>query len=207
MAVPAPGEQDGGIMEKIEKIFSFPDQFTDPVANKVARVVLDLGIIGLGVGVLALVTGGFNPASVANPATMMVLTVFPLSICAAGLGLAWLMEDLIPGQHHRTASKVMTLLMPALMLASSLCIVGASFSSGIYATSFNSYSLLGMMMVPLTLSGIGVAINALGRREVEIISRRALRLDAPLPPYIPSPPGITVEDRDLPPNPFFDDDL
>lgn len=145
----------GGIGEKIGNklgpLFDLPDLPTNPTARKAARIAFDLIIVGLGIIMLGAVTSHSSFCSgLLNPSygTYMIL---PFPCIIMGLGLSWLLDDLIAKKHKRTFTKAIAYALPVLVLGGALGLAGSGFVSGFNASGVNLYFLSSFMLAPTSL--------------------------------------------------------
>ncbi len=142
-----------GMSGFLGKILDAPDSVENPARRKVARTAFCLGVVALGVIAFLMMNGGLGgdiAGSLANPGVMSLMSM-PMALGISGIGITWLLEDLIPQEHHRIASKVSALLMPLLMAGGVGSIMFAGFQHGWAAGSFNAYFIGGVIVLPMTL--------------------------------------------------------
>lgn len=189
-------DQMGGLLDKI---LSLPDKPKTEAGRKAAYIAADIAVIALGIIALGAMTQGFSHSALADPGIMTMMSI-PMTLGISGMGLAWLISDLVGKENRRTAAKVMAILMPMMLLAGTLCIMGASFHSGIYPSSFNSHFVVGIILLPVAVVCIGQVASVLKDKNGQFIHRRALRethLPGHAPGLIPPPSGMREHDVEM----------
>jgi len=148
-------ERMGGMLDSI---LSIPDRPNHPAARKAARIAFDLLLIGIGVGIFGFATH-FSPATLAQP-SMTAFMAMPISFVAVGTGLGWLLQDIINKKLHRTAGKVMAVLMPLMLAAGAASLIAAGFHAGaVSTTAMGPYWFVGLLLLPLSFFAMSYSIR------------------------------------------------
>lgn len=158
MATPSSTENKG-LMDKatgfmgdtLGKIADKPDEWADKIQDprkreitrKALYILFDLGIVLLAFGVVSAMMGaGWNPLhwfsaanftaighSLQNMSFMNMMTA-GMGFGAIGLGLGFLVNDLLPKKAHRTAGKVMAVAVPFLLIGGAAALILAAGKTG-----------------------------------------------------------------------------
>jgi len=208
MSTEATGEnqqQPGGLsqlkdsmMGKVDWVLSRPDKY------RALRYVYDIALIGIGIAILCVTTGNFDPASLSNP-TVGVIMAMPMSFAITGIGVAWLLEDVIGKKHQRTAAKIMAFIMPLALIAGTVCLMGAGLHGGFKPFSINNYFLAGLLLLPLSLFALDRSAKILTHKEPIFVRRASDSVEKK--EYHRLQAHVTNTDRDLPPNTLVDENL
>jgi hypothetical protein len=153
-------EKLSGLKEFGAKIGHFPDTLDTPAKRKAARMLYDIGLIALGIIALSAVSGGFNPSNFLDPGITSLMGL-PMFVGISAAGAAWFLKEILPKEWHHTASKVMMFLVPALLIAGTICMCGATFHHVVGPNSITSVSLLGAVLVPAAIGSIGYSASSL----------------------------------------------
>lgn len=143
--------ENKGLMDKatgfmgdtLGKIADIPDKPEKAWQRKALYILFDLGIVLLAFGVISMMMGtGWNPLhwfsaanftaighSLQNMSFMNMMTA-GMGFGAIGVGLGFLVNDLLPKKAHRTASKVMAVAVPFLLIGGAAALILAAGKTG-----------------------------------------------------------------------------
>ena len=172
----------GGMLDSIT---SFPDTTTPPeflkdyisvpTWRKAAQIGFDILMVGAGILLIYLLS---KTMSISDPSIMSLMPLVA-GLGISGFGLKFLIEDVLGKKNMRVAAKVAALLMPILMIGSTVALVGAGLNSLMGGMGFNAYFMAGIVMVPLTLVGIKHSASVFKSSEATYFQRRAVPLIQP----------------------------
>jgi|GEM_PF-6785388 len=196
-------EKLSGLKEFGAKIGHFPDTLDTPAKRKAARMLYDIGLIALGIIALWGIAGNFSlfhfidPINLADPSITSLMVGLPMIFGISAAGAAWFLKEILPKEWHRTASKVMMFLVPALLIGGTICMCGATFHHVVGPNSITSVSLLGAVLVPAAIGSIGYSASSLKDNISYFFPRRVQKPqdDAGLIPEISDSEAERSEER------------
>lgn len=187
MSTEAAGKDKGimsGMGGMLDWILSLPDKPKHPVAKKVARIAFDILIVGLGVTLFFGLNTQFSfnmdalRTALANP-SLTTLMSMPICIAGTGVGLTWLLQDIISDKYHRFVGKIGAVVMPIFLIVAGACLMQAGFHNGLSRVTMGSYWFVSLLILPLALFAIGRGCDVLGAKKPPVFSRRAAPQVAP----------------------------
>lgn len=158
-----------GLMGKLGELADLPDKPKKAWQRKALYILFDVGVILLGVMALGMATkfgiftGHFAALSHPGFSTLMML---PAVGGAVGVGLSWLIVDIM-GRRAARAAKVLSVATPILLLLGSFLLMasgGVSHTAhGIHFSLMkamtSTYFYVGLLLVPLTLAATAKGLD------------------------------------------------
>lgn len=152
------------IGDKLDQFLDLPDKPKKEWQRKLAYIAFDLGVLLLVFGMASMMFGGVNPvhwiSSLQNPSIMNMMSL-PMLVAGGGVGLAFLIKDILPKKAHRTAGRVMAIAAPILILGGAIALILAGGKTGgghllNYHFSFTKsmtspYFYIGLLLLPLSV--------------------------------------------------------
>ncbi len=184
MSVSGTGKKDAsqpkeeGMMDKmggmLRSVIGFPDRIADrfehPVAKKIVYIVADLLFIGLGVGIFFMLIQ-FNLQSLLDPGIQSMMGT-AAAIMAVGVGVSWLVKDMIPKSWHRTMSKIAGWVAAAAVTAGAACFIASAFHNcGLINSSIGPYYFAGLLLLPTAVYFAANAAENMMQKEIEFYKR------------------------------------
>lgn len=191
--------ENKGVFSKLGDVFngflelpeSLPKKITDdPIVQHdltlVLRIIYSLGVIALGVGLMAMTLHGFTtdfssfftssgwqPAlhAIQNP-SWSVLAASPTATMAVALGTTWLLKAILGYDNEgrqRNIAKTMKVVAPIFLLGGGLAMMGFAFAlHGGTLLGINYYFWAGLLMV-----GLAPIMYAGFKKQADLNERRA----------------------------------
>ncbi|MEZ5314826.1 MAG: hypothetical protein R3E91_01240 [Chlamydiales bacterium] len=144
----------GQFSKTFDQILALPDKPSKAWQRKALYILFDLGMILLACGLMVTTMGSGIGHTLQNLSLTNIMMIVPLT-GLAGLGLTFLIQDIIPQKAHRNVAKVMAVAAPLLLVAGIAALflaAGKASGGGIFSLTqamTNSYFYIGLLLMPI----------------------------------------------------------